>query len=643
MTDIPDGDIHLECKREGRAGKFAVILRLPDGDNLVRYLVLADPEARAAWADEMYEKQPGINRDEWLKALENEAARQITGEDGGNGGCSWADRLVSLVLGTDGVELFHCPEGETYATVPIGDHRETWKISSRGFKDWISNQSLTHLEKVPGSQSLQDAIGALAGRAKFQGPEHSVHIRVAEFGGDVWIDLCDRDWRAVCVSPEGWRVVVAGDVPVKFIRRKGMLSLPEPARDGSIEDLRPLLNMPDEDTWTLAVGWIVGALRPHGPYGVLSISGEAGSAKSTVSRLIRGLIDPNISPLRRLPKTERDIFITAGNGWVAVYNNMSGIRAELSDALCALTTDGGFATRALYADDEESIFSARRPAILNGIDEPATRPDLVDRSISLWLKRITEDDRRTEKMINAEYERVRAGVLGALLDAVSCALRNVAGVSLPGLPRMADLVVWVTAAEEALGWEPGRFYRAFTKNQAESDIEIVAASPIGPPILDLLEDGPFEGNATKLLEVLNRRRGDNPVPDEWPKNYSGMSSKLKRIAQNLRGVGVEVQIAEKAEGHGKVRLIRLAKTGNQRDARTAHAADADGGGGDVDAMRSIDDDDGAATSRKSQETRRTDDIGVQPGAGSGTDAERAARAERPVRTQSNKGDDPWRS
>ena len=418
--------------------------------------------------------------------------------------------------------------------------------------------------------------------------------------------------------------------------------MPEPTRGGSIEELRPLLNMPDDDTWTLAVGWIVGALRPHGPYGVLSISGEAGSAKSTVSRLIRGLIDPNVSPLRRLPKTERDIFISAGSGWVAVYNNMSGIRPELSDALCALTTDGGFATRALYADDEESIFSARRPAILNGIDEPATRPDLVDRSISLWLKRIVEADRRTERTINAEYERVRPGVLGALLDAVSCALRNVASVSLPGLPRMADLVVWVTAAESALGWEPGRFCRAFTKNQVESDIEIVAASPIGPPILELVEAGPFEGNATKLLEALNDLRGDSPAPDEWPKNYSGMSSKLKRIAQNLRGVGVEVQIAEKAEGHGKVRLIRLAKAGNQRDARTARAADPRDEASDADRMRSVGGEVRRVEGDGPGETRRGEGDGVQPGAAPDTDADRAARAERPIRTQSNKGDDPWR-
>jgi len=639
----PESDIRLTCKRQGRSSKFAVILEQPDDDKLVRFVVLADPVARETCADDICEKRPGLDRDELLRVLENEAAAQLVADDAVSGGGSLADRLVALVFATDRVELFHCPEGEAYATVPVGDHRETWKITSRGFRDWLANLSLTHLEKVPGSQALQDALAALAGRARFQSAQHRVHARVAELDRCVWIDLCDAGWSAVCISREGWRVVAASDVPIKFIRRKGMLPLPEPVRGGSIEDLRPLLNMPDDHTWTLAVGWLVGAFRPSGPYGVLSVSGEAGSAKSTVSKMLRGLIDPNISPLRRLPKSERDIFISAGNGWVSVYNNMSGIRPELSDALCALATDGGFATRQLYADDEEAIFNARRPVILNGIDEPATRPDLVDRCISLWLKRIGERARRTEDDILAEYEKLRPGVLGAICDAVSCSLRNWRSVQLPGLPRMADLVVWVTAAEESFGWEAGRFNRAFTSNQAESDHEVVAASPIGPPILELVERSAFEGTATQLLETLNERRGDAPPPDGWPKTYTGMSSHLKRIAQNLRGVGLHVHIPEKGTGHDKARLIRLEKAGNQRAARTAGAAVGHDVTGEADELRRAEDEEPERAHRNSDEALRTDCDGVQPDAVPCTDADRAARAERPVRTHSNKGDDPWRS
>ncbi|MBK7406134.1 MAG: hypothetical protein IPJ41_16395 [Phycisphaerales bacterium] len=525
----------------------------------------------------------------------------------------------------------------------MGDHRETWKISSRGFKDWITNQSLIQIEKVPGSQALQDALSVLAGKAKFQGTERTVAIRIARHDDCIWVDLCDREWRAVRVGSQGWRVVQAAEVPVKFIRRKGMLALPEPTRGGSVDDLRPLVNMPDDDAWTLAVGWMVGAFRPEGPYGVLSISGEAGSAKSTASRLIRNLIDPNLTPLRRMPKSERDIFISAGNSWISSYNNMSGVKPELSDALCALTTDGGFATRQLYADDEEAIFNCRRPAILNGIDEPAARSDLRDRSIALSLRRIADEARRTEEDVNAEYERVRPGVLGAILDAVACALRNVKNVSLPSLPRMADLTTWVTAAEEALGWEPQRFYKAFNGNRASSHAEAVEASPIGPPIMALVESGPFEGTATDLLKELNTRRGEAQPPEGWPKNYSGMSSQLKRLSQDLRGVGLEVHIPGKGPGPDKKRLIQLDKAGNQRSARTARAANPPDDPANADRVRRVEDEMRRVEDISPEGTRRNDCGGLQAGADPDTDADSAARAARSVRTQSNRGEDPWRS
>jgi hypothetical protein len=407
---------------------------------------------------------------------------------------------------------------------------------------------------------------------------------------------------------------------VKFIRRDGMLPLPAPVRGGSIEDLRPLMNMTGEDTWTLAMGWLVAAFRPTGPYGVLSVSGEQGSAKSTVCKLLRGLIDPNAAPLRRMPKSERDVFISAGNSRLCVYNNMSGVRPELSDALCALATDGGFATRLLYADDEEAIFTARRPVILNGIEDPASRSDLVDRTISISLPRIPEDQRRTETEILAEYERLRPGVLGAILDAVASALKHQGEVSFPTLPRMADLTIWVTAAEEGLGWQRGRFHAAFMGNRAESHQDVVAASTIGPAVVAMVKAEPFEGTATELLAALNHRRGDKSPPKDWPANYSGMSAALKRLAPNLRATGMIVELPERGQGRQKRRVIRLEYPGDRRSARAAEAPDGDGEDG----------------------TRLDGGSPVHPDAGPCGTADDAARAARPVRTQSNKGGDPWR-
>ena len=102
---------------------------------------------------------------------------------------------------------------------------------------------------------------------------------------------------------------------------------------------------------------------------MLVLSGEQGSAKSTFSGILRALVDPNTAPLRALPREDRDLFIAATNGHVLAFDNVSGLPAWLSDTLCRLATGGGFAVRQLYTDQDEVLFDATRPMILNGIED----------------------------------------------------------------------------------------------------------------------------------------------------------------------------------------------------------------------------------------------------------------------------------
>jgi hypothetical protein len=46
----------------------------------------------------------------------------------------------------------------------------------------------------------------------------------------------------------------------------------------------------------------------------LVLHGEQGSAKTTAGRMLRGLIDPNVSPLRTQPRDEGDLLIAASGG-----------------------------------------------------------------------------------------------------------------------------------------------------------------------------------------------------------------------------------------------------------------------------------------------------------------------------------------
>jgi hypothetical protein len=119
----------------------------------------------------------------------------------------------------------------------------------------------------------------------------------------------------------------------------------------------------------IVVAWLLACFRDRGPYPVLAIAGEQGSAKSTFSAMLRKLIDPNAAPLRALPREERDLFIAANNGHVLAFDNVSGLPPWLSDALCRLATGASFAVRQLYTDQDEMLFQAARPIILNGIED----------------------------------------------------------------------------------------------------------------------------------------------------------------------------------------------------------------------------------------------------------------------------------
>jgi hypothetical protein len=450
---------------------------------------------------------------------------------------SQATELVELASAAD---LFRTPRGEAYAYLQVDDHWESWPLRARPFRRWLAQRFFTARGSTPNAQSVQDALSVLEGRALFEGTERPVFTRLAGHGDRVVLDLGDDDWRAVEISSLGWRVV--RDPDVRFRRPAGMLALPLPTKGGRVEELRAFVNVTDED-WPLLVGSLLAALRSRGPYPVLLLHGEQGSAKSTTARVQRSLVDPNVAPLRAEPRDGRDLMVAANNSWVLAYDNLSHLPAWLSDAFCRLSTGGGFATRALYTDDQEAIFEAQRPLLLTGIEELATRGDLLDRSLMLYLPRLREH--RTEDEFWQEFEVARPRILGALLDAVVVALRREAEVETRGLPRMADFARWVCAAEPVLGWPQGAFLAAYAEKRSHSHELTLDASAIASHVRELADEG-FLGTAGDLLKELTRRAGDEATArhNTWPKNGRALSGALRRIAPNLRAVGVEVEFEQ---------------------------------------------------------------------------------------------------
>lgn len=469
-------------------------------------------------------------------------------------------QATTLVELASDAELFRTPEGDAYATVNVGGHLETWLIRLRGFQDWLRRRFYESEGSAPSAQSLQEALDVLQGRAQFDGETREVYTRVAEHDGAIYLDLCDERWRVVRVTPDGWQVLETS--PVKFRRAKGMLPLPEPAQGGRSELLRNFINVNAED-WPLLVGWLVATYRPGKPFPVLALHGEQGSAKSTTAKVLRSLIDPNKADLRSEPREERDLMIAAKNGWLITLDNLSHIKPWLSDALCRLATGGGFAVRQNYTDDEEIIIEAKRPILLNGIEELATRSDLLERSIVLILPTIPEQKRRTEAQFWREFEAARSFILGALLDAVSGALRGYENVRIERLPRMADFAQWVTAAEVSLGLKSGGFMAAYTGNRASSNDLALESSPVAAAVLSFMNNEEvWQGTSSELWMALNDRTSEDVQRQSgWPKAPNALSGALKRLAPNLRAAGVNITRPSRAGKNG-ARIIQLERVCN---------------------------------------------------------------------------------
>lgn len=447
-----------------------------------------------------------------------------------------------LIQCAQDAELFHTPAGDAYAAAPVSEHRETHPVRSRGFRRWLMRRYYEEHGRPPGSQALQDALNLLEARAHFDAPEREVYVRVAGKDGNVYIDLCNEHWEVAEIRPDGWRVVQSEDAPVRFRRPAGLLPLPRPVRgDGALDGLRRHINVRDEASWRLLIAWVVAALRPDGPYPVLILQGEQGSAKSTTARLLQALVDPCVAPLRGMPRSEHDLYVAADNGHVVAFDNISTIRPWLSDALCSLATGGGFATRTLYENREQELFDAMRPVILNGIADVATRPDLLDRGIVITLAAIPDEERKREAEVFREFERLRPAVLGALFDAVAGGLSTVESLRLEELPRMADFACFAVAAESALGWEPGSFMEAYTGNRREATKTALEADPVAGAVWRLAaEAGEWTGTATALWQELSELAGEDVRRTEvWPKAPNTLANRLKRLAPNLRQVGIE--------------------------------------------------------------------------------------------------------
>jgi hypothetical protein len=155
----------------------------------------------------------------------------------------------------------------------------------------------------------------------------------------------------------------------------------------------------------------------------------------------------------------------------------------------------------------------------------------------------------------AAFETARPRILGALLDVIVYGLRRLPDTRLARLPRMADFALFATACEGAL-WEAGTFARAYAANRDEADQTVIEGDAVATGVSELIASRmSWDGTAKELLSKLAALAGDTATKAKtWPATPRALSGRLRRVAPNLRRLGIDIEFAR---GTGRNRERRI--------------------------------------------------------------------------------------
>lgn len=475
-----------------------------------------------------------------------------------------SEELFSLAKGAD---LFINQYLQGYATYLVDGHLETSPIGGTQFTGWLSGKYLDLWGHAPRSDAIRTAVSTFKQKAKRH--KYRVFTRVANTGPNVvWLDICDDEWQRIRVDGNGWTVQPSTMGP-KFERSNSALPLCVPPHGGphDFELLRKYLNLDTHQDWVLVSAWLIGALSPTGPYPLLVVQGPQGGAKSTLARVLRGLVDPNQAPTRELPHSNRDLLVSAMSSWVQAFDNIGGrLPDRTSDDFCRLATGAGFGTRKLYKDGAEFVMQAARPLLLNGLGDFVVQADLSDRCISIEVPAISRNKRRLESEFWRKYKVDEPLIMAGLLRILSSCLKGQASGIVPlNLPRMADFAAWISWAVPALPWSYQDFTDAQEAIKLDAALQTAQDSPLPQALNKLLNPiagSRWSGTPTALLQEINAATcSDYQMRrhPSWPADAGWLSRRLRAL-QPILPQSTQIQVTFVRRVDRIIQLVRCRKS-----------------------------------------------------------------------------------
>lgn len=273
-----------------------------------------------------------------------------------------------------------------------GEPRIAREVAS--LRSGLSKYLVEEKSILVGRETMKAALDTLEAYAE-EADVTEVGLRSVEEPGRVVLDLGTPDGSVAVITADGWSVSPPrAEFPI-FRRSAATTPLPTPVAGGSLDVLRELLGLGNEDDrWLLLRGWLVAPLFEKRPRPILWALGAQGSGKSTRARTVRNVVDP-VGALGREPgKSEKDDTTNAFGRYIPSWDNISTVSTATSDWLCRLVTGVEVTRRALWTNDDLRTSSFRRTGVATSIVLPhGLKADAVERLAVVEFERVPEDAR----------------------------------------------------------------------------------------------------------------------------------------------------------------------------------------------------------------------------------------------------------
>lgn len=447
-----------------------------------------------------------------------------------------ADRLIGYALeGCD--DLFADQHGAPHALI----NGEPVALTSRCYS-WLRRLMWQEEARSVSGEYLKMAAGTLAAHAEFSGETRELHTRAAWHAesGALYYEL--RPGKVVRIGPDGWTFKASETVPVLFRRYANLKPLPDPKPGGTLGVLDELVNLKTERDRRLFTAHLVTLPLEHVGRPIFNVAGPMGSGKTTIGRLVKRIWDPTAPETVRLDP--RDFLQKAMHAYAVMLDNQNTIPEWGADTLCRLVTGEADSKRRLYTDDEDVIIELRRAVILNGINVPTDRGDVLDRSLMVELERIPDGDRKTEEQIWELFAREHPRLLGALLDTLGKAIALKPSVQLSRRPRLADWGEYAATVYEVLGWGAERFLKDWDEVVKAQNQGALDGSPVAQAIIKLMETHEEVSLTSskihaKLKQIAEEQGVDVARDKAWPKSARWLWRRIKEVLPLLVAANIE--------------------------------------------------------------------------------------------------------